>query len=58
MTEFRQGQCPKCGGEDIDYAAQASYGDEQIYYPAECKTCGCKFNEWYSMEWIESTPAE
>lgn len=35
----RQGECPKCGGMNLDYQA-IKYADEMCYYPYKCEDCG------------------
>lgn len=45
----RQGECPKCGGYNLDYGA-IQYTDEMCYYPYKCKKCGQEGQEWYRLE--------
>ena len=43
------GDCPVCGGRDMDYRALELEG-EMSYYPWTCNLCGATGEEWYSME--------
>ena len=52
---FRQGECPKCGSDGLEYG-EFSYGHigDTCYYPFVCKKCGCVGKEWYKMVYTES----
>lgn len=43
------GVCPKCGKEDLEYGS-IELEDNMCYFPYECKSCGLKGEEWYSMQ--------
>lgn len=43
------GVCPKCKKEDLEYGS-IELEDNMCYFPYECKSCGLKGKEWYSME--------
>lgn len=45
----RQGECPKCGGYQLDYQP-LKYADDMCYYPYKCKECGQEGEEWYRLE--------
>lgn len=47
-----QGQCPCCGGNDLDYGV-AEFTDDCIYYPWTCEDCGATGTEFYSLNFIE-----
>tara|TARA_R100000734_G_C3304151_1_gene94649 strand:+ start:903 stop:1097 length:195 start_codon:yes stop_codon:yes gene_type:complete len=43
-----QGQCVKCGSENLDYGV-STIEDEYIYYDYECQNCGCTGEEHYGL---------
>lgn len=53
MEHQQAGICPKCGSELLRYGVLEPMGDS-IYYPCECIDCGCKFKEWYNLEFNET----
>jgi DNA-directed RNA polymerase subunit M/transcription elongation factor TFIIS len=56
MNNKYQGQCPKCGEENLEYGElQLNTNDEQTaLFPFVCLSCGTKGQEVYDMEWRES----
>ena len=48
---MKQGNCPKCNNENLDYEASVPEG-ESIYYPFKCKTCGFVGKEYYSLSFM------
>lgn len=44
------GICPMCGSDFLDYGDITPSGND-VYYPAKCLNCGCKFKECYSVEY-------
>lgn len=52
-----EGQCPKCNSDDIEY--MGSYLEDDYYtYECICEDCGCQFNEWYALHYVESNYTE
>ena len=53
--EIRQGECPKCGSDELEYG-EFGYGNigDTGYYLFVCKKCGCVGKEWYEMMYTES----
>lgn len=51
--ETKEGHCPKCGSEDIDYGVLdiSEFGDI-IFYPIHCNDCGHDDKEYYQLEFI------
>lgn len=49
-----QGECPKCGSENITFVDNNIDGTEQIGFEAECDDCGCTFTEWYDLNYVET----
>jgi C4-type Zn-finger protein len=45
----KQGECPVCGKQDLDYGAAEFEGD-MMYFPWTCNQCKAQGEEWYSME--------
>jgi len=45
---FKKVLCPKCNSSSVDYDA-IDVSEEQVYYPATCKKCGCIWNEYYNL---------
>ncbi len=46
--EDQQGQCAKCGSDNIDYDA-IEMGDNALYYPYTCNDCKFSGEEWYDL---------
>ena len=46
----RQGECPVCGAQDLDYGAAEFEGDNMMYFPWTCNQCKAQGEEWYSMD--------
>lgn len=51
LKEIEQNVCPYCGSDDIEYGP-SEHVDEMEYYPAVCKICGRKFEEWYRLSFV------
>ena len=53
--EIRQGECPRCGSDELEYG-EFSYGHigDTCYYTFVCQKCGCIGKEWYKMVYSES----
>lgn len=49
--ETKQGKCPKCNKDDLDYGS-LEIEDDSIYYPYTCNDCGLKGREWYNLYFI------
>lgn len=47
--DFKQGICPLCGSENLDYGVLQP-DDDCIYYPCTCDDCGATFKEYYSLD--------
>lgn len=45
----KQGFCPVCNEQDLEYGSAEFEGDNMLYFPWECKSCGADGEEWYSM---------
>jgi len=45
----RQGECPVCGEQDLDYGA-VEFEDDMEYFPWTCNQCGAQGEEWYSRD--------
>jgi hypothetical protein len=52
VEKHQSGICPVCGNESIEYQT-IEVDDGQVFYPAICGN-GHNFEEWYSLEFIES----
>lgn len=44
-----QGHCPKCGSDNLDYAAP-DWGDNAIDFPFTCSDCSFSGTENYIMD--------
>lgn len=49
MKTAKEGTCPCCGSEDIEYGAFEVDMPTGIYYPCTCNECGATFDEWYNV---------
>ena len=47
----KQGHCPYCDSENLDYGTLAIEG-EGGYYETDCMDCGEHFHEWYNFNFI------
>ena len=47
------GDCPKCGGERLEYNDSEADCD-WLSYPFICEDCGCEGKEVYSVTYIET----
>ena len=57
-TEYnRQGICPNCGKENLEYG-ELYPEDELIIYPWDCPDCGAKGEESYNIEFNSHTLTE
>lgn len=54
MSEHKEGVCPECGEEDLDYSDFSVEGDG-CYYLCKCDRCGWKGREWYDMKFMNYT---
>jgi DNA-directed RNA polymerase subunit RPC12/RpoP len=52
-----QGQCSKCGSENIEWGNQENDG-EMLGYEFECNDCGAKCTDWYKLVYVETTVKE
>jgi hypothetical protein len=50
----RQGFCPSCGSEDLNYDSPEFYA-ESITYNFSCNNCGVSGIEEYSMRFVGSS---
>ena len=50
-----QWECPCCWSNNLEYGAVEFYYDDQCCFPRTCYDCKVKWEEWYSMEFIEHT---
>ncbi|TAL67649.1 MAG: hypothetical protein EPN82_13455 [Bacteroidetes bacterium] len=62
-TTTKQGNCPACGSDEIDYMgvpehygneAIADYEREEIEYVFECSDCGQRFQEVYRLVYLRT----
>ena len=53
ITHYCQGQCAKCGSDNLDYQAQ-ELQDNSCYYPYVCQECGHVGKEWYSLSYVDT----
>jgi len=50
-----QGKCPRCGSENINYDGGMEIGYmEDAYYKGVCEDCGCRFDEYYLLQYTGS----
>ena len=42
-------KCPLCASEDIEWGSVELLDGPQLYYPGECKKCGCSFREYHDI---------
>ena len=47
--KVRQGNCPKCGADEIIYHG-SEVQDESIFYEAECGQCDAMIHEHYNLK--------
>ena len=47
----KSGYCPKCQSMNLDYQP-IEFCDDAGYYPYECRDCGLRGEEWYSLSFI------
>lgn len=57
MRKVCQGDCPKCGSDNLEYGNTELDG-ETLGYEFECRECGCQGIEWYDLEYSETTVNE
>lgn len=50
----RQGKCPKCESENIEWGSTNIDGDS-LGYEFVCNNCGCQATEWYTLNYAETT---
>lgn len=48
-NDNRQGYCPICHSNDLEYEAMQLEGD-MAYYPYICSNCHSRGEEWYYMQ--------
>ncbi len=52
-----QGECPKCGSDNLEYGCSKPY-DNQIAYPYTCADCDFEGSERYCLSFIGHTDAD
>ena len=52
MTEQSQGNCPKCGSDELEYGSTEIKGDS-LGYEFTCSKCGIQGVEWYDVVFSE-----
>jgi len=52
---FGAGECPQCKSSNLNYGALDLTEGDQVSYRFVCGDCGCKGEEWYTLEYSEST---
>ena len=52
MTEQSQGNCPKCGSDELEYGSTEIEGDS-LGYEFTCSKCGIQGVEWYYVIFSE-----
>ena len=52
IKKQEQGKCPVCGTDNLEYGS-ADFEDNVIMYPVTCLECSARFDECYSMNFIE-----
>ena len=50
MKFAKEGICPICGSEDIEYQEIEIDFPTGVYFPCVCNKCQATFNEWYNVE--------
>ena len=45
----KQGYCPKCNSDNLNYETNVNDGDS-LYYPYICENCGFEGREYYTLE--------
>ena len=48
----KQGQCPYCNSNKLEYGVIERQEDGLAYYPWTCKNCGHSGEEWYELKFI------
>ena len=60
MEKTKQGHCPQCGGDDIEYLGVpeyysnetiADYERKELEYEFDCGDCGLRFKEVYQLKY-------
>ena len=49
IQKARNGECPNCSSNDLDYGSAEPTTGNQIYYPFTCKSCGKSGKEWWEL---------
>lgn len=49
VITHKEGVCPHCQSENIEYGDLEIEMPTGIYYKAQCSDCGTTFNEWYDV---------
>lgn len=49
----RQGECPNCGSENLDFYNLSFAIDSQVYYEFTCNDCNAEGKEWYNLVFTE-----
>lgn len=50
VVNAKEGVCPNCGSEDLDYGVFELYDVNLGYYPVTCNKCNLSFEETYIMK--------
>ena len=50
---MKEGYCPTCGGDDIEYMDIELEG-ESMGRNVQCRSCKTKFTEWYALVYEET----
>ena len=51
---LQPGQCPNCGGCDLNYETCVHDGEE-LYFPFNCEDCSFVGRECYNLTWYGMT---
>ena len=48
----KQGTCPFCGSDNLDYQPVEMQDDGMMFYPWTCQNCKAQGEEWYSLTFV------
>ena len=47
--EGKEGECPYCGSENVDFHGP-DFADDMIFYDCDCPDCENSYQEWYTVQ--------
>ena len=49
IQKARNGECPNCGSNDLDYESIEPIDNKQIFYPFTCNNCDAEGRETWGL---------